>query len=200
MFDVIAFFGGTFSPPHRGHVHAARVFYEHVKPNKFLIIPTAIPPHKSSVIGADDEDRLAMCRLAFRDIRGAEVSDIELLRGGKSYTADTIAELKKLANQVVMLIGTDMFLTLDTWYHPDFIFDNAEIYCVRREGDYDIVRQMEEKNEEYFTRFGKKVCILTCETLPMSSTEIREGIRHGMVENTLPPAVADYIRERGLYQ
>ncbi len=200
MYNTIAFYGGTFSPPHNGHVHAARIFNETVKPDKLLIIPTAIPPHKNTVSGASDNDRLAMCRLAFSTINGAEVSDLELARGGKSYTADTIATLKASCDRVAMLIGTDMLLTLDSWYHPAYIFANADIYCLRREDDVKTERLIADKNEEYLLKYGKKVIMLTSDAYPMSSTDIRDAVRRGGALDDLPASVASYIREEGLYQ
>ncbi len=200
MYDMIAFYGGTFSPPHNGHVHAARVFMNSVKPSRLLIIPTAIPPHKQSVDGASDEDRLAMCRLAFADIPHTEVSDLEMQRGGKSYTADTIAALSEHGARVAMLIGTDMLLTLDSWYHPEYIFSHADIYCIRREDDTLTTEQIEEKNTYYEQQYGKKVILLKSDVLPLSSTAVRDTLLTGRAKEFLPPAVYHYIEERGLYR
>ncbi len=200
MSDVIAFYGGTFSPPHIGHIHAARMFAEAIQPKKLLIIPSSIPPHKQIVNGADDQDRLEMCRLAFADISGAEVSDIEFHREGKSYTADTIAQLHEDYDRVAMLIGTDMLLTLDTWYHPAYIFSHAELYCFRRENDPEITSAIEMKNEEYFRKYHKRVIVLPGEAISVSSTQIRDALKSGDTSELLTPAVAAYIKERGLYQ
>ncbi len=200
MSELIAFYGGTFSPPHIGHIHAVRAFAEYVKPDKLLIIPTAIPPHKQSVDGASDEERLEMCRLAFHDIPGAEISDLELRRGGKSYTADTIAALSADGDRVAMLIGTDMLLTLDSWYHPEYIFAHADLYCIRREDDPEMALRIEEKNHSYLAQYGKSVCVIPARALPLSSTMIREAIATGMYREYLPPDVAAYIEERRLYR
>ena len=92
----IAIYGGSFNPPHRGHVEAARSVQQALKPDRLLIIPTNIPPHKQ--MEADSprpSERLAFCRLAFGDIPGAEISDLEIRRKGKSYTYDTVTLLKK---------------------------------------------------------------------------------------------------------
>ncbi len=196
---MIGFFGGTFSPPHNGHVHAARVFLEAVDVTKLLIIPTATPPHKQRQDHVSDEDRIAMCQLAFSDLPRTEISELEIKRGGKSYTADTISELSKTGERVAMLIGTDMFLTLDTWFQPQFIFDNADLYCVKRENDIALSAAMQEKNREYLARFGHEVKILEADALPSSSTDIRTAIQDGREIPSLPRSVAMYIAQRGLY-
>ncbi len=200
MSKLVAFYGGTFSPPHIGHVHAVRTFQKAVKPDTLLIIPTAIPPHKQKSNGASNDDRLQMCRLAFSDIPGAEVSDLEFHRSGKSYTADTIAVLCEGGDRVAMLIGTDMLLTLDTWYKPEYIFEHADLYCIRREEDVDVTRQIEEKNEVYLRQYGKKVVVLPTKAISLSSTEVRQAIKEGAHAAYLPASVAAYIDERGLYR
>ena len=93
----IAMFGGSFNPPHLGHVEAARSVVDCVKPDRLLIMPTFVSPHK---VMADDtptpEVRAELCRIAFAGIPEAEVSDLEMRREGKSYTADTLAQLKEM--------------------------------------------------------------------------------------------------------
>ena len=79
-------YGGTFSPPHLGHIESAEAFYREMKLDKLLIIPTFIPPHKEAKDDASPEDRLEMCKLAFSHIPNTEISDMEIKRGGKSYT------------------------------------------------------------------------------------------------------------------
>ena len=86
----IGIYGGTFAPPHNGHVHAARCFTEEVRLDKLYIMPTFIPPHKTSEPDDDPSDRLEMAKLAFSGIDGASVSDFEIVRGGKSYTVNTL--------------------------------------------------------------------------------------------------------------
>ena len=91
----IVVYGGSFNPPHLGHVEAARTVSAELAPDKFLIIPTNVSPHKMLAEGSPEpRARLEMCRLAFADIPGAEISDMELQREGKSYTAQTVEELR----------------------------------------------------------------------------------------------------------
>ena len=93
----IAIYGGSCNPPHCGHVEAAYAVSERLKPDKMLIIPASIPPHKELAGGSPDPaERLELTKLAFADIPNAEVSDIEILREGKSYSADTLEQLLSL--------------------------------------------------------------------------------------------------------
>ena len=93
----IAIYGGSFNPPHCGHVEAAAAVMERPKPDKMLIIPASIPPHKELCIDSPDpQERLLLTRLAFSELEGAEVSDIEILREGKSYSAETLEQLMRL--------------------------------------------------------------------------------------------------------
>ena len=115
----IGIFGGTFNPPHSGHVHLARTLAKALQLNRVLIIPANLPPHKQAQMLASGADRMQMCRLAFPDTL-FEVSDIELSRGGKSYTCDTLAALReKYADaSLYLFMGTDMLLTFHQWRAP----------------------------------------------------------------------------------
>ena len=199
MIDTLGVYGGTFSPPHRGHYHAAEAFIRAVDPDRLLIVPTYIPPHKAETEGATATDRLAMCRIAFAGLPNAVVSDMEIRRGGKSYTSDTLRELSGTARRIAMLVGTDMMLTLDTWHEPETIFGLADLYCVRREDDPTLLTQMQLKNEEYFKAYGHRVRLLSVPPLEITSTEIREMLADGGTGDQLDPHVLAYIRERGLY-
>ena len=109
----IGIFGGTFNPVHQGHVHLAQQCVEELKLDKLLVIPTKQPPHKQVQELASGEHRAQMCRLAFAEIPQAQVSEMELHREGKSYTADTLTQLKQQFPQAqfYLIVGGDMFLT-----------------------------------------------------------------------------------------
>ena len=199
MIETLGVYGGTFSPPHRGHYHAAETFIRAVDPDRLLIIPTYIPPHKAATDGASAADRLAMCQIAFDGLTTAIVSDMEIRRGGKSYTSDTLRELSGTARRIAMLIGTDMMLTLDTWHEPETIFGLADLYCVRRENDPALLTQIQLKNEQYFKAYGHFVHLLSAPPLEVASTEIRRLLADGETVDLLDPRVLAYIRERGLY-
>ena len=93
--EKIGIFGGTFNPVHNGHVRLAKHYMEQLGLSRMLVIPTKTPPHKAAPDLADSADRLAMCRIAFEGMEGVTVSDMEIRREGKSFTVDTVHELKK---------------------------------------------------------------------------------------------------------
>ena len=117
-FDMlrVGVYGGTFAPPHNGHVAAAKAFMEQMKLDYLFIIPTNLPPHKQVDDGDDPLMRLKMCELAFEGVDGIVISDMEITREGKSYTYDTLKELERPDTRLFFLCGTDMVLTFDTWY------------------------------------------------------------------------------------
>lgn len=199
MRDILAVYGGTFSPPHRGHMSAARAFLAAVEPRELLIMPTCTPPHKQQADGATPEERAEMCRIAFRELPRTIVSDLELRRGGKSYTSDTLTALAARYGAIAWLVGSDMMLSLDTWHDSDTIFRLAELYCVRRESDAESAELLMQKNEYYKQKYGKCVYLLNAGVVDVSSTELRNALARGEESDMLDPAVLSYIRERGLY-
>lgn len=203
MKKTIGIYGGSFSPPHMGHYRALSAFVNAFKPDKTYVIPTLIPPHKELSSAATPEERLAMCRLAFGEL-DITVSDMEIKRGGKSYTVLTLQELAKEGDRLLLLCGTDMLLTLDRWYMPERIFALAEIvYVSREEGEAgrEANAAMAKKAEEYRARFGATVHALSCETFAVSSTELRTMLADGKdVSAFLHPRVKEYIAKCQLYR
>ena len=198
----ICIYGGTFDPPHIGHMHACKAFLTSFCVDKMYIIPTSTPPHKIRSSNVSGEDRLEMCRLAFSDISELiEVSDVELKREGKSYTADTIHHFKsKGIDDIYLLCGTDMMLTLDSWYNSEYILTNAKIVCMRRESDKSIEKDIYKKRKEYRLTFGTEVYILDVDAIELSSSEIRGKISYSNAEGLITDKVSDYIRENELYK
>ena len=119
----IGLYGGTFHPIHEAHVHLVKDFADRLGLDQILLMPTFQPPHKQAHQLASPEDRLAMCRLAAAGDQRIQVSDLEIRRAGKSYTAETMEELHRLypGNQWYLLMGEDMFLTVEHWYRPETI-------------------------------------------------------------------------------
>ena len=137
-YNKLAVFGGTFSPVHNGHIAAMKTYADIVRPDALYIIPTAIPPHKDRVDTVRDTDRLSMLQLAvsgFNTECEIVVSDIEILRGGKSYTVDTVDYLLNIANEVIIYCGTDMILTLDKWHDFDRLLKTVSVAYMQREED-----------------------------------------------------------------
>lgn len=199
--ERLGVYGGTFNPPHIGHRHAAGAFVEEAALDRLLVIPDYLPPHKEYAGGATAEERLAMTRIAFAGIPRTEVSDMELCRGGKSYTSDTLAALSAPGRELFFLTGTDMFLTLPAWHEPERIFALATIACIRREDDPHLEKEIAARAAEYRMTFGAKILLLRAPAIEVSSSELRTGLaaREPAALRLLPDGVADYIGTRGLY-
>ena len=126
----IGIYGGTFNPPHIGHIRAAQHAVQALSLEKLLLIPDRIAPHKVIPSGtATAQQRLEMVRLAAKDMDKAQVLDLELHREGPSYTWETIQHLKKMYPEacLILFMGTDMFLSIDSWKNPEFILENATL-------------------------------------------------------------------------
>lgn len=201
----IGIYGGTFNPPHLGHLISARFAMEYLGLDKLLFIPAAIPPHKILPEGsAAAERRLEMMELAADSmlLRGqAEVTDMELRREGKSYTADTLRELRAEYpdDELWLLMGTDMFLTLQNWYQPEVICSLAHLAAFART-EADTGEMLEIQGKYLSGTFGAKVCIIQLpQIIPISSTRLREALEKGEGSRYLPPSVYGYILRNGLY-
>lgn len=196
----IGIYGGTFSPPHNGHIAAAKAFMEQMWLDILYIIPAATPPHKQMTCAVSPEDRLNMCRLAFSEMEGVYVSDMEIRRGGKSYTVDTLRELTGEDRRLFLLLGTDMMLSLGEWYRPDEIFRLSYPVYIRREKDAILDQRIIQTIADYNEKYGKVVRRIVTEPLVISSSEIRRRFEaEESVEGLLPPSVEKYIRDKHLY-
>ena len=197
----LGIYGGTFSPPHLGHLRAAESFLCGAELDRLLIMPDFTPPHKSEFGGVSAEDRLAMCRIAFSSLENTEISDFEILRGGKSYTYITLEAFSSPDTELYFLCGTDMLLTLDSWRSPEIIFNLATICYVRREDDRANDELIKTKIKEYRERFSARILELPHTVLEVSSSQLRAEIkRDAGASSVLDPAVMEYIHERGLYR
>lgn len=194
-------YGGTFNPIHKGHLHIVEAFRKGLGLDRVLLIPTRVPPHKAAPDLASPQDRFAMCQLAIQGQPWLELSDMEMRREGKSYTAETLEELSALypQDQFYLLMGEDMFLTLGRWYRPETIFSLASVCTAPRSvHGMDALR---EKALEYTGTFHARCFLDHIPYLPISSTQVRQAVARGEdVASLVPEAVARYIRERGLYQ
>ena len=196
----LGIFGGTFSPPHKGHVAAAACFRETFGLDRLLVVPAAVAPNKEGKDILPAGHRVAMCRLAFDGIPSCEVSEIELARGGTSYTYLTLAELSAPGVELYLLMGSDMFLTLGTWRRPEEILRLATVVVAGRVNDPGTLREMEKTREELLSKYGGKIAFLDNPVVEVSSTFLREKIAAGEeTENWLCPSVRDYIEKEKLY-
>lgn len=202
----IGIFGGTFNPPHLGHLAAARTAIDALGLDKLLIIPAAIPPHKELPEGTPaPEHRLAMAAKLADDLLlpgVAEVSSMELDRAGKSYTSDTLAAVREQypEAELWLLMGTDMFLTLHLWHDPETILKLAGV-CAFGRTEQDTEAVFAPQREHLQKTFpGAKITTITLPGLvEVSSTRLRELLAKGGGGDYLQPSVYGHILMNGLY-
>lgn len=202
----IGIYGGTFNPPHLGHVTAARAVFALLKLDKLLIVPDGQPPHKDLPPDSPSRSqRLALTRLAAEETGlgdRVEVLDLELCREGRSYTADTLARLRALypGDQLWLLMGADMFLTLHRWREPERILSLAGVAAFgRTEAD---TEELFAAQRDYLYKTYPQARLFTL-TIPgvvdISSTALREMLARGEGANYLAPAVYGTILREHLY-
>ena len=197
--ERIGIYGGTYSPPHIGHLKAAEFAVEACKLDRLLLIPTGVSPHKEMSSGATSEDRLRMLRLSATGIERAEVSDLELKREGRSYTVDTLGELKAQYpdSELVLMMGTDMFTSFLTWREPERIMTLATlaVFCRGERGELERIAAQKAALEA----MGAKIELVHNPVTAISSTDLRRMLVFGCADPFLMPGVGGYIRENGLY-
>lgn len=196
----IGIYGGTFNPPHKGHIRLAESMLSYARLDKILIIPAGTPPHKESPDLAADSTRLAMCNLAFSDDR-FEISDIEIKRDGKSFTVDTIIELRKAYpdDELFLIIGSDMLLSFDKWYRYRDILKEVTLCVATREDEISRDELLSYADNVLDLR-EDEICVSEISAFECSSTDVRRRIKAG--ENTdelLDSTVRAYIAENKLY-
>lgn len=195
----IGILGGTFDPIHNGHIELAKTALKELSLDRIIFIPAYIPPHKTGRRISKEQDRIRMTELAIEDIEEFSVSDIEVVLQGKSYTARTLTELKKEYEQLVFIMGADSFMALDSWYHPEIIFEKAVIACAYRDN---ISREtLLSKADEYRKKYNGESVILHMSNIAISSTEIRKMLSNNdneAIKSLISPKVYKYIKENNL--
>lgn len=196
----IAIFGGSFNPPHKGHLNSALYAAKQLQPDRFLVIPDFQPPHKD--MGADSptpQQRMDLCRLNFAAVPQVECSPLELHRGGKSYTADTLRQLrdKYPEAELYLLVGTDMLESLSRWYEADYILKNVVVAPFQRSEAEQI--RIDKAKAALERDFGARVEVIASEPLAASSTEIRQALTQRGGRVLLTDSVYGYIIRNRLY-
>lgn len=196
----IAIYGGSFNPPHLGHIEAAYTVAKQLHPDKLLIIPCSLTSHKEE--GSEQispEDRLELCRRAFRTIEGSEVSDIELERGGRSYTAETVERLLSLypESEITLALGADLLSGIESWYRAGYIFESCTLAVLSREEGRD--EETERLCEHLRRDCGARVRVIEHVPVSMSSHEIRRRLRFRQGADMLDSEVYAEIVRRRLY-
>lgn len=202
--SALGIYGGTFSPPHDGHLNAINAFLSEIALDRLLIMPAKLPPHK--IIDPHDkpEHRLAMTRLMLCDHpewnSRLSVCDWEINQSEKSYTVYTLRHFKEYADTLFFLMGTDMLLSLHEWYMPNEICKLADIVFMRREqSDPEIDKKIESQIEFLKKEYGATITELSSRVLPLDSTSVRAAIARGECPEGIRCAVYDYIKQNKLY-
>lgn len=191
----LAVFGGAFNPIHNGHIKLIAEFQRLYNFDKILLIPTNISPHKKNQSKVTNQDRLNMCRLATKELDFVEVSDVEIKRGGVSYTFDTLLEVSKMYNnlELFLIVGCDMIKIFNTWFSYEKILDIATVLTASRVVEKQDLKQIIKNQGLDINKFK----FLDFEPIEISSTQIRNNINNYF--DVLNPKVANYIKENNLY-
>jgi len=199
----IGIFGGTFNPPHLGHRYLAQEIRKKAGLDKIIIIPACTPPHKVSRELADGVHRMKMCELLFAD-DFYEVSDLEIKRQGKSYTVDTVAELRSLypEDELFLIIGADMLMSFDKWYRYEDILSDVTLCVTVRDDDVKTADlNAFAKNVLKLDGEKKEIIIADVEPWVCSSTDVRKQLSSGLDATTLTTVeVFNYARLNLLYE
>ena len=196
----IGIYGGTYNPPHTGHMQAAKEAVRLLELDKLLLIPDRIAPHKEIPAGSPaPEQRLEMLRIAAAGQENMEVSDIELKREGASFTYLTVEALHEQYPdaELTLLMGTDMFLSFHTWREPERIMEHATLGVFYRgeKGEKEKILAQKETLEAK----GARIELVENRILSISSTQLRRLLAFRCAGEFLPAGVGDFIRENGLY-
>jgi nicotinate-nucleotide adenylyltransferase len=196
----IGILGGTFNPPHLAHLICAQEAYLQLELDRVVWMPARIPPHKAVEDEPGPEHRLELCRLAVQDDQQRfEVSDLEVARGGSSYTVDTLEELHSRApdSELFLIVGGDIAAGLPEWREPERVLSFATLAVAQRRGTS--LTAVEEALRGL--RGGERARFFDMPTVGLSSTEIRRRVRAGTpIKYLVPEAVSTYIDHHRLYR
>ena len=223
--DRLGIFGGTFNPIHLGHLVVAEEVRERFSLDRVLFVPSYLPPHKSVDV-APARARLAMVRLSIKDNPYFGLSDVEVRREAKSYTVDTLQDMReRVSARLFFLIGSEAFFHLHTWKEPPELFRYTHFIVMKRAGRDVSVEELEDYLEEFHRSFpmvefyyqGKlediqvftvhghgfdsRIYLTPVVSVGISSTGIRKRLRKGLsIKYRVPSEVEKFIGETGLYK
>ncbi len=198
---ALGILGGTFNPPHVGHIALARHALDGLALDRVLLVPAHTAPHKSGAAHASAAQdpgpvhRLRMCQLAIEDVEGLAVCDVELERGGLSYTVDSLTAIHASDPDaaLTLILGADTAQTISSWREPQRLLELAQLAVAARAG------AGHERGLD--TPEGARVRFLEMPAVAVSSSLVRERVAHGeAIEELVGAAVARYIEENGLYR
>lgn len=196
----LGIYGGTFNPPHQGHVGAANAAAHQLKLDRLLIVPAGSPPHKELPKGTPTaEERLVLAQLSFSGMSCVQVTDMEVLKAGASYTMQTIDVLleENCGAEIFLIMGTDMFLSIEQWWEATRLLKTVTVAVLGRSAEE------EKKNKDYSKQLQKKfnasIILLKNDIIDVSSTEIRDQLPCRRGCECLEAATYAYIIQNRLY-
>lgn len=205
--------GGTFDPVHYGHLRLAEEVSGALGIERVLFIPAFLPPHKEGAEITPADIRLRMLRAAVADNPAFEVSDVEIRRGGRSYTIDTVRELNERGMELTLVVGADQFGEIRTWCDYEGILKAVDIVVIGRPGyvskkpaealPVEVAKQFwyDKERECYSNSSTRSLIYLETTQIDISASEIRTKVREGAsVSYLVPPDVEGIIVEEGLYK
>ncbi len=190
----VGVFGGTFNPPHLGHLIIAEFVRDDLGLERIFFVPTAVPPHKKDLDIVEAHHRLAMVEHALQGNRRMVVSDLEIQRGGLSFTVDTLAEFHRLRpdDQLYLLIGMDNYVEFHTWKSPETILRLATLVVMRRPGAGGVQEVGRPSTNTLFCEVPE---------IGIASRDIRKRVQEGKsIRYLVPAAVERYIVKHHLYR
>lgn len=193
----IGIFGGSFDPPHYGHICAANAFITEINLDKLLIVP--VPSYKIICADSGCINKLKMCELSFGAIPKAEIWPKELLKGSFSYTVELLEEISTVyeGSELFFLIGADILRSISCWHRSQDIFTLAEICCAARGENMAFVQESIKKA----TALGAKICMLHSKMPDISSSKIREILRKKQpISGMVTSEVEAYIYSHAVYK
>ena len=201
----IGIMGGTFDPPHLGHILPVEIAAAEFHLDWVWFIPAFIPPHKQDQQRTDPFHRTAMLALALKNFPCFRISPLELLRADISFTVDTIRELQSQVeayDRLFFIMGSDSFLEVHTWYSPAKLLASCDVIVVNRGDENDELRKNLENLEAHLQLSLKEsVHFVSSAPIPFSSSEIRRTVSEGgLVSNMVFPEVEAYIKKHCLYR
>jgi nicotinate-nucleotide adenylyltransferase len=196
----IGVLGGTFDPPHNGHLAIATAALDHLKLQRVLFAPTRQPPHKPNQPITPVARRVEMVRLAIAEHSGFVLSRVDVDRTGPTYTVDTLRQLRQEWGEetpLYFIMGMDSLVNLPTWYKPEELLALCRLAVLERPGYKADLENLETR----IPGIRERVVFVPAPPVDISATDIQRRVREGdPIAGLVPPAVAAYIRERGLYR
>lgn len=198
-----AIFGGSFDPPHNGHINLAEQVRVKTALDEITVMPAGISPFKRNMerIPASGAQRFEMCRLAFEDMPCVTVSDYEISQPEVSYTVNTVRRIKELypGDKLYLILGSDMLTSFRRWYRFEEILSVCGLIAASRESGRRDMAELE-KEAQSLRKYGS-VTLVQTDAFEVSSTEIRKKIKNSLdISCYVPKNVVEYITENNLYK